>query len=164
MQYAAYGSNLHPLRLSERVSSARLIGTKFLPNWALRFHKRSLDESGKCNITSGDDGIYVAIFDISAAGKSTLDKIEGLGSGYSGIMLSVPDFGECMSYAAEDSAIDESLAPYDWYKEVVLVGARAHRFPADYISAIDAVAARPDPDPARRAKGWNTVEMIKAGN
>ncbi len=163
MRYATYGSNLHPLRLSERISSARLIETSFLSDWSLRFHKRSLDKSGKCNIVSGGSGIYVAVFDISTADKTILDKIEGLGSGYAEISLPVPDIGECMSYAAEDSFIDSSLAPYDWYKELVLVGARNHGFPVDYIDEIDAVTACKDPDPHRSAKRWATVEMIKTG-
>ena len=163
MRYAAYGSNLHPLRLSERISSARLIETSFLSDWSLRFHKRSRDNSGKCNIVSGGSGIYVAVFDISTADKTTLDKIEGLGSGYGAISLPVPDIGECMSYVAEDSFIDNSLAPFDWYKELVLVGARTHRFPVDYIDEIDAVTARKDPDQHRSAKRWATVDSIKAG-
>ena len=164
MQYAAYGSNLHPLRLSERISSARLIDTSFLPDWSLRFHKRSLDKSGKCNIVSGGGGIYIAIFDISVADRITLDKIEGLGSGYVDISLHVPEIGECMSYVAEDSYIDNSLIPYDWYKELVLVGASTHGFPAPYIDEIVAVAACQDPDPCRRAKRWATVELAKAGS
>ncbi len=163
MRYAAYGSNLHPLRLSERISSAILIETSFLSDWSLRFHKRSLDKSGKCNIVSGGSGIYVAVFDISTADKITLDKIEGLDSGYAAISLPVPDIGECMSYAAEDSFIDNSLVPYDWYKELVLIGARTHGFPIDYIDEIDAVTARQDLDPRRSAKRWTTIEMVKAG-
>ena len=163
MRYAAYGSNLHPLRLSKRISSAKLLGTSFLPDWSLRFHKRSLDASGKCNIVSGGCGIHIAIYDISIADKITLDKIEGLGSGYVEISLAVPSVGECKSYVAEGSFIDNSLAPYDWYKELVLVGARVHGFPVEYVDEIDAVMARQDPDPRRSAHRWTTVEMIRAG-
>jgi len=162
MLYAAYGSNLHPLRLSERISSARLIETKFVPDWSLRFHKRSLDKSGKCNIVSGGSGIYVAVFDISIADKTTLDKVEGLGSGYVEISLPVPKIGECMSYVAEDSYIDNSLVPYDWYKELVLVGALTHEFPVTYIDQIIAVSARMDPNPSRSARRWATIRMVNA--
>ena len=163
MRYAAYGSNLHPLRLSERISSAKLIGTSFLPDWSLRFHKRSLDKSGKCNIISGRSGIHIAIYDISIADKTSLDKIEGLGSGYVEISLAVPDIGECNSYAAEDSHIDNTLDPYDWYKELVLIGARAHNFPVEYIDKIDAVIARQDLDSRRSADRWTTVEKVRTG-
>jgi len=163
MWYVAYGSNLHPLRLTERASSARLIATSFLPNWSLHFHKRSKDGSGKCNILPGGDGIHVAIFDISVEDKLLLDKIEGLGRGYSETLLSIPDIGECVTYVAQQSHIDGSLAPYDWYKELVLMGARAHGFPDDYSQRISSLRAIEDPDPNRRAKRWETVEMVKAG-
>jgi hypothetical protein len=32
--YAAYGSNLHPLRLAARAPSAALLGTCALPGWS----------------------------------------------------------------------------------------------------------------------------------
>ena len=162
MRYAAYGSNLHPLRLSGRLSSARLVGTSFLSDWSLRFHKRSLDKSGKCNIVSGGNGIHIAIFDISRTDKTLLDRIEGLGSGYTQISLAVPEVGECMSYAAEGSFVDDSLVPYEWYKELVLLGARAHSFPTKYLDDIERVIAAKDPDPRRNAEQWKTVDMIKA--
>lgn len=163
MWYAAYGSNLHPRRLAERISSAQFVATSFLSDWSLYFHKRSKDGSAKCNILLGGDGIHIAIFDISAADKLTLDKIEGLGLGYSEILLNVPEIGDCASYVADESHIDDSLDPYDWYKELVLVGARAHGFPEDYLNRISSLPAREDPDPNRRVKRWKTVELVRAG-
>lgn len=163
MHYAAYGSNLHPLRLSDRISSAQLITVRYLSNWSLHFHKRSQDESGKCSILSGGDGVHVAIFEIGAKDKLILDKIEGVGAGYSEISLCIPGIGDCVSYVAEDSHIDNSLQPYDWYKELVLIGARFHRFPDDYLKRIESIQALHDPDPRRRLRGWQTVELVKAG-
>ena len=163
MRYAAYGSNLHPLRLTDRISSAQLITTGLLPKWSLYFHKRSNDESGKCNIVAGGDGAHFAIFEISAKDKLTLDKIEGVGFGYSEIILCIPDVGDCVSYVAEDSHIDNSLRPYDWYKELVLIGARIHGFPEDYLKRIESIRALRDPDPSRRVERWKTVELVKDG-
>ena len=134
-----------------------------MPGWSLHFHKRSQDGSGKCNIVPNGSGVYVAVFDISASDKVTLDKIEGVGYGYLDITLVVPGIGECMSYGAADSHIQDSLAPYDWYKELVLIGARAHGFPLDYVGRIEAVAAHPDTDPHRSAQGWSTVKMVNGG-
>ena len=164
MKYAAYGSNLHPIYLKKRISSARLIGTGFLPDRSLRFHKRSVDGSGKCNIFSGDSGVYIAIFDISIMDKGVLDEIEGLGSGYSEVLLSVPGFGDCYSYVAKESHIDDALVPFDWYKELVLVGAREHRFPEEYLNEIDAIAACPDSDSSRREEKWQIMNMLKTGD
>jgi hypothetical protein len=158
MKYAAYGSNLHPLRLSRRIASARLLSTAFLPGWSLHFHKRSKDESGKCNIRCGGNGVHFAVFEISARDKLRLDEIEGVGAGYAAIFLRLPGLGECLSYAATESHIDESLQPYDWYRELVLVGARFHEFPDDYVDRISRVPAIEDPDADRSAREWATVE------
>ena len=163
MHYAAYGSNLHPRRLTERISSARLITTSFLPDWSLHFHKRSKDGSGKCSILSVGDGVHFSIFDISAAEKITLDGIEGVGLGYSEIVLNIPELGDCGSYVADETYIDDSLVPYDWYKEMVLIGARTHGFPDEYLKQIESVQARYDPDPIRRVKNWKTVELVDLG-
>ncbi|MGI9249173.1 MAG: gamma-glutamylcyclotransferase family protein, partial [Woeseiaceae bacterium] len=131
--------------------------TSFLRDWSLHFHKRSQDGSGKCNILSGGSGVHVAIFEISKEDKLALDKIEGLGSGYSETLLNIPEIGDCVSYAAEESHIDDSLVPYDWYKELVLLGARTHGFPADYLNRIGSLPSHQDPDPNRRAENWMTV-------
>ncbi len=164
MRYAAYGSNLHPLRLAERVTSAKFLGTQFLPHWSLHFHKRSMDESGKCNILPVGSGVYIVIFDLLPEDKNRLDIIEGLGYGYSETTVSTPDFGDCITYVAEHSHIDDLLRPYDWYKELVLLGAGAHEFPDDYLNQIRAIQALVDPDPIRRAEQWKTVEKIIDAN
>jgi len=161
MRYAAYGSNLHPLRLQQRIASARLIGTGLLPDWSLHFHKRGNDKSAKCSILEGGTGVHCAVFEISAEDKLTLDRIEGVGSGYSEITLDIPDIGDCASYVAQDSHIDDTLLPYDWYRELVLIGAKLHGFPRDYFRRIKSKAAVRDPDPDRSARRWKTVEFIR---
>jgi gamma-glutamylcyclotransferase len=55
LYYLAYGSNLHPLRLMQRVSSAKVEDVIELPGRQGNFHKRSPDGSGKCNLT--DEGV-----------------------------------------------------------------------------------------------------------
>lgn len=162
MRYAAYGSNLHPLRLTMRTPSARLLATRFLSGRSLCFHKRGVDGSAKCNMVVGGEGIYVAIFDLSVADKERLDRIEGLDAGYSETTLSITGLGDCVAYTAEQSHIDVSLTPYDWYKELVLAGARFHGFPRGYIDGIRALPALEDPDPARRNERWQTVDTVIA--
>jgi len=161
MLYAAYGSNLHPIRLTQRITSAALVATAFLPKWSLRFHKRSKDDSGKCNIVRGSDGVRVAIFDVSIEDKRTLDQIEGVGFGYAEALLQVPGIGECHTYVAEEGYVDEALRPYDWYRELVLGGARFHGFPQDYLKAIESIGAWPDPDAHRSAREWQTVDRFR---
>jgi len=162
IRYAAYGSNLHPLRLQQRASSSRLITTALLPDWSLYFHKRGKDKSAKCNILEGGVGVHCAIFEISAEDKLTLDKIEGIGFGYSETMLSIPGVGDCASYVAQASHIDDSLFPYDWYHELVLIGAQRHGFPHGYVQTIRSRQVIRDPDQDRSVRRWKTVEFIKA--
>jgi hypothetical protein len=50
LYYFSYGSNLHPVRLTERIFSATLIGTVKLKKYRLEFHKKRKDKSGKCNL------------------------------------------------------------------------------------------------------------------
>lgn len=162
MLYAAYGSNLHPLRLGRRLAKAELVGTSFLPDWSLQFHKRSVDGSGKCSIRPGEDGVHVAVFHIHGADKIKLDRIEGLGEGYDEISLQLEEFGTCFAYTARETHIDNSLLPYAWYKELVLLGARALAFPAAYTKRIQSIRARQDPDPGRHQEMWDLVESIEA--
>lgn len=106
--------------------------------------------------------MHFALFEISDTDKMTLDKIEGVRLGYSSISLNFPDLGACASYIAQDTHIDESLRPYDWYKALVLIGAEFHGFPDEYLKRIEAIQAIRDPDPSRRAREWRTVELITA--
>ena len=159
---AAYGSNLHPVRLTARVPSAELIGTAFLPGWSLRFNKVSnVDGSAKCSIERGGEGTWHAIYRITAAEKRLLDACEGLGNGYDDLPLDFAEFGRCFSYTASPSHIRTGLDPFDWYKAMVLRGCEVNRFPADYVAAIQAVEAMPDPDRERCQQQWDVVAGLR---
>ena len=159
--YAAYGSNLHPQRLQARTSTAQLLDTAFLSDWSLRFHKRSVDQSGKCNIQMGSSGVHVAVYKMSAADKALLDGIEGAGKGYLPAMIDVPGFGRCATYVAAESHVDETLVPYDWYRELVVLGCQHLALPRDYVARVEQVSVRTDPEPERRAENWRLVEMLR---
>jgi hypothetical protein len=161
VRYAAYGSNLHPVRLTDRLPSARLVGPGFLPGHSLEFHKRSLDESGKCTIAAGGEGVYVAIYDVSEDDKRRLDAIEGVGRGYSDDVVDVPGFSACSTYVAEPAYVEPGLRPYDWYRELVLLGCRFHGFSDDYIARIAAIASVSDPDASRQAGNRKLIERMR---
>lgn len=163
MLYAAYGSNLHPVRLRDRVAGAALLGSATVAGKTLRFHKRGRDRSAKCNIVACDDEIHVAIYRISAVDKSQLDRIEGVGYGYDIELLDVPGYGECFTYVAADSHIQDGLRPYVWYRELVLVGCELHRFPAEYRSAVRAITVRNDPRGERHTRHMALVEKARNG-
>ena len=155
MWYAAYGSNLHPLRLTERISSAQLVATSILPDWSLHFHKRSKDGSGKCTIAAADitQSVFGAVYAIDPREKALLDRIEGVGAGYDVHWEELLVNGtriRAFVYLASAAYVDGKLMPYRWYKGLVLAGARHHQFPAAYISALETVQASGDPDGERQ--------------
>lgn len=161
-RYAAYGSNLHPLRLQARVPSAELLGVGYLPNYSLKFHKRSEnDGSGKCNISTGRSGVHVAVYALANSDRPVLDTIEGTGHGYENREIEIDGFGNCSIYVATPDVIDETVHPFDWYRAYVLHGAQFHRFPANYTSHLESLRAIPDDDATRSALEWSQVEKIR---
>lgn len=130
--------------------------------WGLRFNKKSdIDGSAKCNIANGGDGLHVAVYEIELSERAKLDRIEGLGNGYQEMTIHVPGYGDCWIYLAEDHAIDESLQPVDWYKEMVILGCIYHGFPVDYLRQIEVVQAYSDNDEERRQEEWSLVEILR---
>ena len=159
--YAAYGSNLHPGRLRERIRSATLQGTAFLQKYTLQFHKRGQDDSAKCGFTDCGRGLHVAVYELDEADRKTLDAIEGVGNGYDVDEIHVPGFGRCFTYVASPTYVDDRLQPFDWYRELVLLGCLTHGFPNAYSRRVAALPAITDPDPLRRQQNWRTVELLR---
>ena len=95
MRYAAYGSNLHPFRIKERVPSARLLGPAFHAGLGLRFRKLGVDQSAKCTIDLSGSGVHFAVYEMSIADKCVLDRIEGVGRGHVVGTVNLQRFGEC---------------------------------------------------------------------
>lgn len=145
IKYFAYGSNLHPVRLQQRVPESAFLRTATLAGYQLRFHKRSDDGSAKADAWyTGDanDLIYGALYQMPASERLVLDRFEGVGKGYEVEQLEViSDDGlhEAFVYIAQASHIEPDLQPYHWYRELVLRGADHHGLPEQYISSIAAV-------------------------
>lgn len=164
--YFAYGSNLHPVRLTERVPSGELVGVASYPHHQLTFHKRSHDGSSKCNMFysgSESDVVHGALYKINPEHKPALDRFEGLGNGYLDHQITVNCHGSeypCFTYLAQPSHIVDNLRPYHWYKTLVVLGARYFEFPDSYIASIEAVASVEDPDMARKKEMDALIERM----
>ncbi len=158
MNYFAYGSNLHVKRLLERVPSARVVAVGRLGGFDLRFHKRGQDDSAKCNAFETGrpaDVLHGVIYSIRTGERIGLDRAEGVGIGYEVRELTVTTAGgelRAFSYIAQPEFIDDSLRPFDWYRDLVLAGARAHGLPAAQISGIERIETVRDPDEGRRGR------------
>ncbi|MBT8078767.1 MAG: hypothetical protein KJO31_09310 [Gammaproteobacteria bacterium] len=128
----------------------------------MKFNKTShVDGTAKCGICVGRRGVHVAIFEIATADKAVLDRIEGLGKGYNEYSFQDSRFGRCFTYVADPFAIDDSLKPTDWYKEIVLLGCRSNNFPSEHILAIESIDAIQDPDERRSREHWMLVEELR---
>lgn len=154
--YFAYGSNLCLPRLRSRVPNVALVGRAVLPGHDLRWHKRSIDTSGKCNVIEAPTSIvHGALFEMSPEGKRLLDRAEGRGLGYDDAEVRVEAADgpfRAVTYLADPAYIDETLTPFTWYRDLVISGAEALGFPTDYVSRLRDVDAAPDPDRERDAR------------
>lgn len=156
MLYFAYGSNMHWARLRERTPSCQVCAVARLPGYRLSFHKRSddpSDRSGKCNIVVSDSEqaeVLGVVYSLDVSEKPLLNRAEG--EGYAQVSLSVHASHGCLGvycYVARDSHIDQSLAPYSWYKALVVKGARDNNLPERYIDFLDSHPAIEDHDAGR---------------
>ena len=154
--YFAYGSNLLLARIRERTPSATRLGQAALSAHRLCWHKRGFrDGSGKCDAfaTSHDsDTVWGALFELDSAERATLDTAEGLGRGYRAIQIRVDTTHGALcafAYVATPDAVDSTLAPFGWYRDLVVAGARESGLPARYVSELAAVSVVPDPDEPR---------------
>jgi hypothetical protein len=164
--YFAYGSNLYPFRLAERTPSCRIIGAARLVGHQLRFHKRSNvpdDGSGKCDAFAtgrDEDAVYGAVYRIPLSELPALDAAEGNGRGYERVTarVEVRRTGTPMAaqlYVAQAAWIEPALAPYDWYLELVVNGARHHGLPHGYLRRLARIRTIADPDTRRAARHFS---------
>jgi gamma-glutamylcyclotransferase len=152
----AYGSNMLTAQIHKWTPSARPISVGQLLGYQLYWHKRSKDGSGKCSVTETGkptDVVWGVVFQMSADDKANLDKKEGLGQGYGERVVKIvtrTSSGTAVIYYA--TSIDPDLRPYDWYRDLVVAGAREHGLPDQYIRDLEKVIAMTDRN-AERADG-----------
>lgn len=166
LNYLAYGSNLHPLRLTERVPSARLRLRLFLPGYRVVFNKQGQDGSAKCNLEPSDpnDQAYAALYEIAPHEKALLDSCEGCGCGYRDISLSLQadERGwQVFTYLAEAQYIDASLKPFAWYRDLVVAGADYLAFPGNYSARLGEIETLSDSDRRREADHRELLQRIR---
>jgi sulfite reductase beta subunit-like hemoprotein len=143
-------------RLQERAPSAKPVGIGHLKEHQLRWHKKSQDGSGKCDIFfTGDQDhqVHGVLFEISGSEKKRLDAVEGLNQGYDEKtveIITTSGLVSAVTYYAR--VIDERLRPYEWYQRYVVEGAIEYDFPEKYVQALKSVEAMKDPDLEREQR------------
>ena len=158
--YFAYGSNMlvERLRSLSRAPSACPVAHALLEGWQLRFDKRSRDGSGKCHIERKPGACaHGVVYLLDENDFRTLDLAEGVGAGYERVRIGRVLLGDgtevnAITYLAEPSYVVDGLAPYDWYRDLVLAGAEQHQLPQEFITQLDQTSALPDPVPDRATR------------
>lgn len=154
-QYFAYGSNLHPARLENRIGRCSRGTRVFLHGARLTFNKRGMDGSGKCNIDFTDsktDTVIGVLYEVSARQRKLLDDWEAVSCGYTPLKIQVERNTQpvdAFTYRAEEEHIEQGLQPFDWYKRFVVLGASWFDFPEDYLHQLEQQPSIPDHDPDR---------------
>ena len=152
----------------KRVPSAKFLSVGYVPGRRLRFHKRSTDGSGKCDIpktSDASDTVFGVLFDVPLDQLPALDRAEGAGHGYKPTTIEVllHDGSSPVTanvYLADSSHIDSRLAPYTWYRDLVVAGARQHALAPEYIAQIASVEAIVDSDSERAAPALHALKRF----
>ena len=163
----AYGSNMLSGRIRRRCPSAAALGTAELHGYEIKWHKRSKDGSGKCDVVQINNAtavVYGVLYEISVGERQALDKAEGVGIGYEAKNGEVTFMGTPrMASIYHATAIDPSLKPYSWYKALVVAGAKEHNLPERYVERLLATVALEDPDRERHAHNWLLPAADRSG-
>jgi hypothetical protein len=136
----------------------------------MRFHKIGTDGSGKCTlIATGDDAdvVHGVLFEFADSDVAGLDREEGVHlGGYARhtIQVSPPRGGaiRAMTYIADDRYLDAGRVPFDWYRDLVVAGAREHRLPSAYVRELEQIPVLPDPNAARASRAARLLEGFGA--
>ena len=143
--YFAYGSNMSTERLQEpgRAPSAKPLGRAKLPSKRLVCNKKSTDCSGKANlIDSTEDTVWGVLYEIDSAELDNLGRAE---RNYTLKSLDVITDQDSLvkAYVYVSSELTEDARPYDWYKELLIKGAREYGLPASYVKYLEQITSKP---------------------
>ena len=147
--YFAYASNLKRERFFRRLPAARSVGIARLPHWTLRMNKRGRDGSAKANLSPlrGAE-VWGALYTVPVSRWSRLDGFEG---GYLRRRVSVwTPQGERREAVTYVSVRLQDALPFDWYRALMIEGAREHDLPAAWLARLEALPFRSSPPGAPR--------------
>jgi gamma-glutamylcyclotransferase (GGCT)/AIG2-like uncharacterized protein YtfP len=137
--YAAYGTNLDPLRMGERCPHSPLRTTGWLTGWRLTFGGEEHGWDGALATIVEDplEQVFVAVYDISRHDERALNGWEAADQGlYRKVKVRVSTMtGELVTWAYVLDAYEGGL-PSASYLGVLADSAEAADAPADYVTAL----------------------------
>ena len=143
-------------RLRDRTPSAAPRGVATLKGHRLAFHKRGADGSGKADARatgSVQDRVYGVVFRVDVAELTDLDGFErGYARRWVRVSMSGAGTTRAFCYEALETHVEPGLRPFDWYRDIVVTGAREHGLPSGYVRSLIEHPTIADPDPDRRSR------------
>jgi AIG2-like family len=143
--YAAFGSNMHPGRMSQRCPHSPLRGTGWLVGWRLTFGGEDHGWDGALATIVEDplDQVFVAVYDVTDEDVAHLDVLESADTGlYRKTRIRVATMlGEQVAWAYVLDAYEGGL-PSASYLGILADAAEAADAPADYVAALRARPCR----------------------
>ena len=140
--YAAYGSNMDPAQMRQRCPSSPFSGTGWIPGWRLTFGAEDVGWEGALATLvpdegAGGSGVFVALYDLTAADEAALDAWEGADHGlYRKVRLRVHTLaGDVVAYAYALDAFEGGL-PSARYLGAIADAAEAAGAPEDYLTEL----------------------------
>ena len=143
--YAAYGSNLDPVRMGDRCPHSPLRGTGWLTGWRLTFggEEHGWDGSLVTIVQDPFEQVFVALYDVTEDDLAGLDELEGADSGlYRKTRVRVATLAG--SHAAWAYVLDayEGGLPSASTLGILADAAEAAGAPADYVAQLRARPCR----------------------
>jgi gamma-glutamylcyclotransferase (GGCT)/AIG2-like uncharacterized protein YtfP len=139
--YFAYGSNLKTERMRERVPSAEVVGPACLHGFRITCDKQGADGSGKANLRHDAwSFVWGAVYAFDPSHWSALDACE---TRYERVPVRVAAGDEQLDVETYRSQVlTDDPVPFDWYRRLILEGAREHRLPDAYLRALETLPFR----------------------
>ncbi len=131
--------------MQSRVASARFVARARAMDRRVTVDKRGSDGSGKANLREmRSETAWGVVYEIGAADWDALDQCE---RGYARIAIEVEtDAGERISATTYVAVhVTDDAVAWNWYKRLIVEGAREHGLPEDYVATLAALPAREDP-------------------
>lgn len=127
-----------------RVASARTLGAHLLEGFRFTLDKPGRDGSAKANLCPQIGGhVWGTVYRLDSADWAKLDACE---PGYARLRVRLragDTEREAGAYRSTHSC-DDPVA-FQWYKRLIVEGAREHALPSEWIEFLEALPARPDP-------------------
>lgn len=155
---------MHPERMRDRLPSARFHSIGYIEGYQLKFNKRGMDESAKCNAHPSkdpQDQLWGILYEMSLEEKAQLEIYE---EGYDVIQVTYCDGAEAhraFTYSANFDWIDDGLKPFDWYFQYVRLAVEYYPFPKIHPIECHKIKTLPDPDSKRSQREHAIIFRLK---